>query len=280
MREGEKMHIVSKDNPKIKLFCKLSNSKKARQEQGLFVIEGARLCSDAIAEWVSGRLDIHAAFASVSALEKYGDYIDAALFEDDKWGRFFTVDDKLCSVLSDTKASQGIYIIAAMKDNSLSEDKIKAEGRYLVLDNLQDPGNLGTLLRTSDAVGVDGVVLSNNCCDLYNPKTLRSAMGSVFRLNVFVCNDFSEAISALKNHGIKTYAAVVDSNARSVTDADFTGGCAVVIGNEGNGLSAADAALCDENVTIKMHGNINSLNAAMAGSIILWEMTRNGDENA
>ena len=273
------MHLVSRDNPKIKLFLKLSESKKARLENGLFVLEGARLCSDAIEEWKSGRLEIHSVFASESALEKYGDYIDSRLFEDEKSDVFYTLDEKLCQKISDTKASQGVYVIARMSDNKLTEDCINSKGKYLILNNLQDPGNLGTLLRTADAVGVDGVVLSNNCCDLYNPKVLRSAMGSVFRIKTYVCNDFAECVEMFRNKKVKTWASVVDKDATSLVDADFSYGSAIVVGNEGNGLSKEDAQLCDERVTIKMQGNINSLNAAMAGGIMLWEMTRNGDIN-
>ena len=158
-------------------------------------------------------------------------------------------------------------------------DDIDSNGKYLILNNLQDPGNLGTLLRTADAVGISGVILSNNCCDIYNPKVLRSAMGSIFRVKVYVENDFSKVIDMLKSKQLKTSAAVVDKDAVSIIDADFSKGSAVVIGNEGNGLSNDDAMLCDERVTIKMHGNINSLNAAMAGGIILWEMKRNGVGN-
>lgn len=273
------MHLVSRDNPKIKLYLKLSESKKARLENGLFVLEGARLCSDAINEWKKGKLTIHSVFASESALEKYGDYIDSQLFEDEKSDVFYTVDEKLCQKISDTKASQGVYVIAEMSDNKLTEDCINPNGKYLILNNLQDPGNLGTLLRTADAVGVDGVVLSNNCCDLYNPKVLRSAMGSAFRIKTFVCNDFADCVKLMRGKGVKVWASVVDKDATSLVDADFSCGSAVVVGNEGNGLSESDAELCDERVTIRMQGNINSLNVAMAGGIILWEMMRNGDKN-
>ena len=215
---------------------------------GLFFIEGARLCGDALDEWRKGKLELAAVFASENALFKYKDYINPEYFEDDRSGIFYTVDDNICKKISDTKANQGVFAIVKSKDNSLNIDDIDSDGKYLILNNLQDPGNLGTLLRTADAVGISGVILSNNCCDIYNPKVLRSAMGSIFRVKVYVENDFSK-------------------------------GSAVVIGNEGNGLSNDDAMLCDERVTIKMHGNINSLNAAMAGGIILWEMKRNGVGN-
>ena len=175
--------------------------------------------------------------------------------------------------MSDTKGTQGIFVIAAAEINYLGEDDLRS-GKYLVMDNLQDPGNVGTILRTADAVGVDGVIMCSNCCELYNPKTIRSAMGSVFRLNIYNADSLSDVCGLFRKRGVKSYAAVVDSDALSVTDADFSGSCAVVIGNEGNGLSKADADECDERITIKMQGNINSLNAAMAGAIILWEMFR------
>lgn len=273
------MHIISKDNPKIKLCMKLASSKKVRQETGLFFIEGARLCGDALKEWRLGRLDISAVFASENALQKYCDYIDLKFFEDSKSDIFYTVDENICKKISDTKANQGVFAIVKIKDNRLYLDCIKPGGKYLILNNLQDPGNLGTLLRTADAVGIDGVVLSNNCCDVYNPKVLRSAMGSIFRVNVYISNDFSETVEVFKNKGIKISAAVVDKDAVSIINADFSRGSAVVIGNEGNGLSRDDVLLCDERITIKMHGNINSLNAAMAGGIILWEMKRSGGFN-
>ncbi len=273
------MHIVSRDNPKIKLFLKLSSSKKTRQENGFFVLEGARLCGDALSEWKSGRLEIYAAFASETALEKYADYIDPALFSDEKSNVFFKVDEKLCAKISETQASQGVFMIAKIKDNTLNSDCINPDGKYLIMNNLQDPGNVGTILRTCDAVGVDGVIMTNNCCDLYNPKVIRSAMGSVFRLNVYAGSDFAETNNIFRSCGVKTMAAVIEKDAVSLDSADFSGGCAVVIGNEGNGLSHEDAMLCDEKITIKMQGNINSLNAAMAAGIILWEMTGRGNSD-
>lgn len=176
--------------------------------------------------------------------------------------------------MSKTKGSQGVFVIAYSHEKTLAQGDFSKGGRYLVLDNLQDPGNVGTILRTADAVGVDGVVMCNNCCELYNPKTIRSAMGSVFRLDIYSADTLSEVCGVFGKYGIKTCAAVVDSSAVSVTECDFSGNCAVVIGNEGNGLSAEDANICDEKITIRMQGNINSLNAAMAGGIILWEMFR------
>ena len=269
------MHISSRDNPKIKQYVKLAASKKHRREAGMFVLEGARLCKDAFDLWQQDKLEITACFATLKALEKYSEYVD------EKWfslcGNFYTIDEDIALKMSDSQYPQGVFVIAKCFDNTLAESKIKPDGKYLVLDDLQDPGNVGTLLRTADAVGVDAVIMCNDCCELYNPKVLRSAMGSALRLDIMITESLSDAADAFKNAGVRLYASVIDKDAVSVTAADYSGGCAVVLGNEGNGMSAQDVALCDERITIRMHGNINSLNVATAGSIILWEMCRGDD---
>ncbi len=269
------MHISSKDNPKIKQYVKLASSKKYRRETGLFVLEGARLCGDSFVMWQRGELEITACFATEKALEKYSNYVDNKWFSVDE--RFHTISEDVSMKMSDSQYPQGIFVAASAKDSSLSESKIKADGKYLILDDLQDPGNVGTLLRTAEAVGIDAVIMCNDCCELYNPKVLRSAMGSALRVDIMITDTLSNAAEVLKNAGIKLYASVIDKDAVSVVDADYQCGCAVVLGNEGNGMPPQDVDLCDERITIKMHGNTNSLNVATAGSIILWEMCRGDD---
>lgn len=271
-KAANNMHISSRDNPKIKQFIKLSSSKKARRESGLFVLEGARLCKDAFDMWRQNRLDITACFATEKALEKYSDYVDQSWFTQNE--QFYTVDEAIALKMSDSQYPQGIFVIVKMLDNSLLSDKIKPNGKYLILDDLQDPGNVGTLLRTAEAVGIDAVILCSDCCELYNPKVLRSAMGSALRLDIMIGDSFAQTVSVLKSKGIKVYASVIDKDAVSVTAADYSGGCAVVLGNEGNGMAQDDVNLCSGKITIRMHGNLNSLNVATAGSIILWEMCR------
>ncbi|MBQ7783841.1 MAG: RNA methyltransferase, partial [Oscillospiraceae bacterium] len=149
--------------------------------------------------------------------------------------------------------------------------KIERGGRYLILDNIQDPGNMGTMLRTADACGIDAVITCS-CCDIYNPKVVRSAMGSLMRVTV-IDDDINSAADILHSKNVPIFAAVVDSTALSLKQCDFSQGGAVMIGNEGNGLSPDHIALADIPMTIKMHGQINSLNAAMAAGIIMWELT-------
>ena len=140
-----------------------------------------------------------------------------------------------------------------------------------MLFGLQDPGNAGMIIRTADALGIDGIILSGSC-DLYSPKVIRSTMGSIFRTNIMIENDAERLFSLLSSNGIKTSAAVIDKDAYDVTECSFEGRHAVFIGNEGNGLPAETARRCDSRITIPMHGSINSLNAAMAAGILMWEL--------
>jgi TrmH family RNA methyltransferase len=269
----DKVYISSKDNPNIKLYKKLAAEKKSRTKTGLFVLEGMRICVDTLAESREGNVEVEALFYTREALEKYAGYLPVGLIEDFDEDKKFEIPEELADKLSSESSNQGAFIIAKKTDKPLAPESLNAHGKYLVLDFVQDPGNLGTLIRTADAVGVDGVVLTNNCCDLYNPKVVRSTMGSMPRMNIYIENDFEKAAEILGSVGIRLAAAVVGSGI-SITEYDFSKPCAVVIGNEGRGLSEEHIALCDDRITIRMNGHINSLNAASAGTIMLWEMTR------
>lgn len=264
------MLIASKDNPKIKLYKKLASSRKARTEQGLFVAEGMRGIVD-----IAGEAEIEALFCTEAALEKYAGVLDTerlALIPADKR---FTVTDEVAQKMSDTGSTQGVFAIVKRLDLPLGETL--PMGKYLVLDELQDPGNLGTMIRTAAAVGLTGVILAGNCVDLYNPKTVRSAMGSMTKVRIYTEKDTARTLSVLEKSGIKTYAAVVRGGS-GVSETDFSGGCAVVIGNEGRGLSESTADMCGGKVTIRMRGDTESLNAAIAGTILVWEMSgRDGE---
>ncbi|NLZ46502.1 MAG: RNA methyltransferase [Clostridiales bacterium] len=267
------MVITSKDNPNIKLLTKLLTSKKARNESGMFVLEGVRICVDTIGESLNDNMEIVAFFYTQEAEEKYIDYLNKSWIKDLDETKMFCITNELANKISSENTSQGVFVIAKKIHKLLTKNEINPQGKYVILNHLQDPGNVGTMLRTCDAVGAEGVILTNNCCDLYNPKVVRSTMGSLSRVNIFIENDFEVVCEILKEKNITTMAAVVGDGA-SVVDKNFNIPCAVVIGNEGNGLSEEDVKLCDCKITIKMNGNINSLNAAMAGTIIMWEMFR------
>lgn len=255
--------ITSKDNPNIKLFRKLTESKKCRRETGMFPLEGIRLISDAILE----NAELHSVFVTESFSDKQGEALNFP-----SGTSLFVITDELGKSISDTSSAQGVFAVCKAVPKPNFSRTVKQGGRYLLLCNIQDPGNLGTIIRTADAVGLDGVFLSD-CCEMYNPKVIRSTMGSLFRLNVSEAG-FEEIFPLFAERGVPTYAAVVDGDAVSLTDCGFAEGGAVLIGNEGNGLPKDIAERCTKKLTIKMNGNINSLNAAMAAGIIMWELVK------
>lgn len=267
------MRITSRDNPKIKQLAKLYSNRRYRRETGLFVIEGVRGCVDAVLDDVErgGRIEVEAVYYTEDAF----DDVEGFSQKLEKLGesRLYIITGEIADKISDTDSCQGVFVVAKSLDKAFSEDKLRSGGKYLVLDGLQDPGNLGTMIRTSDAVGIDGIVLTGNCVDLYNPKTVRSAVGSMPRVEIFTQQDFEKVAEAFANKGIPTAAAVI-SGGTEIRQFDFSKGCAVVIGNEGRGLKDEHVRLCSHKVTISMHGHIDSLNAAVAGTIFLWEMTR------
>lgn len=183
------------------------------------------------------------------------------------------VSDEIGNYISATENTQGIFAQCSFTDNTSVSGKIKKGGRYAVLYGIQDPGNAGMIVRTADALGLDGVIFCESC-DIYNPKTIRATMGSVFRIPVFRDVDEDSLFAALSNAGINSFAAIVDPEACDVKKADFRSGGAVFIGNEGNGLDSDIIAKCSDKITIRMSGNAESLNAAMAAGIIMWELMR------
>ena len=269
-RSGKMNQIItSKDNNNIKLYQKISSNKKYRSEFKMFPLEGLRLIKDAVSE----NAELHCVLVTESCMKKlsmHGEALDFLTEELKK--KTLYISDELGEKLASTEGTQGIFAVCSALDNPSISDTIKSGGRYIILYRLQDPGNMGTVIRTADAMGVDAVI-AVNCCDIFSPKTIRSTMGSLFRMKI--CTASSEDVfKRLRETGVTSYAAVIDSDAVSLTDCSFKDGGAVFIGNEGNGLPQDIAEECDHKLTICMHGNVNSLNAATAASIIMWELTK------
>lgn len=252
--------IKSKDNPVIKLYQRLSSSKKERLQYGLFVLEGARITEDAVRENADIRYLIFTENASARA-----DQFQVDL----RTTRVIVISNELGNRISSTENTQGIFAVCAVPAPPVSY--FKENGKYIVLYGLQDPGNVGMIIRTADAFGVDGVILSGSC-DVYSPKVIRSTMGSIFRENIMVENDSERLFAMLDEHNVRTSAAVIDDDALNIRDCSFEGAHAVFIGNEGNGLPAETAGRCGRRVIIPMKGSINSLNAAMAAGVMMWEL--------
>lgn len=256
--------LSSKDNVHIKRYQKLAASKKERYADGLFVLEGVRLIEDALLE--------HAQLECLMVTESGAERYPALLAQADlKEVRLLVISNELGAKIAQTEQPQGAFALCRMPRQTAYQPVLARGGHFLILHQLQDPGNLGMILRTADALGIDGVFLCG-CCDVYSPKVIRATMGSVFRVPIWLEPDTDKLLSAMGTAGVHTYAAVIDPAAQELRSCAFDGSGAVMIGNEGNGIPAAVADACDTRLTIRMQGHINSLNAAMAAGIILWEL--------
>ena len=254
--------ITSRENSLIKLVSSLQDSRKSRKENGLFVLEGLRICKDAF----DNGIQFDKLIVSESAFQKLNN--DVLLFTKNSLENY-KITDSLFKKISDTKSPQGIIALCSLK-NLIKQD-IDAKGKYIALENLSDPSNLGAISRTAEALGVSGIILSDDSCDPFSPKALRVSMGTLLRMPLFIFDDFREN---LKDCGLKVYACVVDSNAEKINSVKFTEGSVVLIGNEANGIEDETKKICDKLITIPMQGRAESLNAAVASSIAMWEMMK------
>lgn len=267
------MQLTSRDNPLVREMRLLLAEPKARRESGRFVIEGARLCEDAARSGVR----IAAVLYTQRAAEQYPELLAAVRTAS---ARQFEIAPPLSQFLGDTQSPQGVFCLCEALDNVQMLDTIETdcalstEQSYLALEDLQDPGNLGTIIRTAEAMGLGGLILSAGCCDLYNPKVLRGSMGGVFRLPAYITADMPATAVRLREQGFCMAACVPDGDAEPLQTAVLGPGSICLIGNEGNGLRPETIEACGSRLTIPMAGRAESLNASMAAGIILWEMAR------
>ena len=253
--------ITSRKNQTVIDASKLVDRRR-REETGTFTIEGIKLFSEAVGAGVRMR----AVFVTDAALGKYSDEIEKA-----GCAKVYSVTDEVFDKLSTESAPQGVFAVC---------EQFKAPGRAasadpfaLVLDGVADPGNLGTIVRCADALGAERVFIGDDGVDLFSPKTVRGAMGSIFRVSA-ERSDAVSAVKRLRGEGYKVYAAVLDERAVDVRHADISGKVAFVIGNEGHGVKAEVSAACDGSVIIPMAEGVQSLNAAVAASLLMWEAAR------
>lgn len=256
------LRIDSINNDKIKLAVKIASSAKSRKKEGMFFLEGLRLCRDAALT----EAEIVYAFFTGNATEKFKDDVD---FIASKANSYYEISDTVAAKLAQTESSQGVFCLCRMRRD---KQEIKSGGKYIALENIQDPSNLGAIARTAEALGIDGAIVCG-CCDHFSPKSQRASMGSLLRLNIIEVDDLCDCLSELSEKGFKLYATTPDNNAAKITDCDMNGSVIAVVGNEGNGVSDEVFDIC-QNVTIPMLGRAESLNASMAAAITMWEMMR------
>ena len=267
------MIITSTSNEQIKRIVKLREKAKARKSEGLFVVEGIRIFKEIPA------MDIDSVFVSESFVKNHID-VEAKDATDNRYDNipdlFSRVDyqvvaDSVFKKLSDTVTPQGVLAVVRMQEYTLDEvlsDRDKENSCIVVLDKIQDPGNLGTIIRTGEGAGITAVVMSSDTVDLYNPKVIRSTMGSIFRVPCVVVDDLTSAVNEIKSSGVTTYAAHLDGE--DISQVDLSDDRAFLIGNEANGLSDEVANLADKKIKIPMEGEVESLNAAVATAILIY----------
>lgn len=256
---------IGSSNRTLSLYRQLSASRSARRKHGAFALEGYRLVADA----ARSDVEVSALLMSKGAMERYGAELTAALPK----ARVLLLSDALAKSVSETAHTQGVFAIAKMPPPK--EALPRAGDRCLLLHCLQDPANVGAILRTAEALGTDGIYLCG-CCDLFSPKVCRASMGAIFRAPVFLTRDLDALFERCEEQGLPRCAAVVDANARKLGDFSFENGAMVLIGNEGSGLPKEISERCDCPLTIPMRPDANSLNAAVAAALFLWEMRREG----
>ncbi len=251
--------ITSTSNPVVKQIAGLQARAKARQESGLFVAEGAKLVEE-LPESQKIRVFASESYLQNEKNKKFAEKVGAE-----------PIPDIVFQRMSDTKSPQGILALA--RQRTAAREEVLGGGPVLVLEGLQDPGNLGTILRTGEAAGIGGVLADPTTVDRYNPKVVRATMGAIYRVPYVVEPDLGECIKALKKRGFRVFAAHL-AGRTDYDREDYRGPSAFLIGNEGRGLTEETASLADVYIRIPMEGQVESLNAAVAASILLYEASR------
>ena len=255
--------ITSKDN-KIFRHALSLKTKKYRDRYGEYLIEGPNLLKEALKE----EIDVEAVFVRPEMTDEEAGIIEEGPELDRKT---FILSNRLFDELKDTETSQGIVTVVRKRQDP--SPKGRPGGNYVVLDRLQDPGNIGTILRTADAAGFDLAVFMKGTADPFSPKVVRSATGSLFRLPMVFVEDAEELTELVHSAGKRLIATAMDAE-KAYYDCDLEKDAAIIIGNEGNGISPELMMRADEKIMIPMAGNTESLNAAVAAGILMYERIR------
>lgn len=255
--------IESSTNGQVKKIKKLKKNARFRREQKLFAIEGWKMVQEAVKHSLARDI-----YVSEEAWEQWQEksfpsnmpvqVLSSGLFQD----------------LSDTVSPQGVLALVEMPYYTLEEISAGQAASLLILENIQDPGNLGTMMRTAEGAGMSGVLLGKGCVDIYNPKAVRATMGSLFRVPFLYSDELTTDVELLKTKGFTIYAAHL-AGEREYSQETYEGRTGILIGNEANGLSDEISARADRLVKISMEGELESLNAAVCAALLMYEVRRN-----
>ncbi|MBE6024687.1 MAG: RNA methyltransferase [Cellulosilyticum sp.] len=255
-----KKYITSTQNATIKLAKELLKKKAARKKHGLFVIEGIRAVKE---------IPVQASIETLLVSET----VDEAIYEDMEVKEALIIPESLFQTISETTTPQGIMAIVKKVDRSLDELTMQ-EGAYLLLENLQDPGNLGTIIRTAHAFNFKGIFMTKGCVDLYSPKVVRSTMSSLFYMPIVMDGEIEDYMTYLKDRDYIIYTTALRAEAKWTYDLNFEKNMVLVIGNEGNGVSEYCLEHTDYTMMIPMPGGAESLNASVATAVCMYEVIR------
>lgn len=251
--------ITSTSNLQAKQLAQLQKKAKERTAQDVFVVEGIKMYQEVPRDRLVQTYVSESFYRRNEGL--FGEETSVTL-----------LSDRVFESVSDTKTPQGILCLVRQYHYELKHLAGDCP-LIMVLENLQDPGNLGTILRTAEGAGVTGVLLGGTCVDIYNPKVIRSTMGSVYRMPFCYTDDLQRDLQGLKQQGVTLYAAHL-KGADAYDRQDYTQAAGFLIGNESRGLTEETAALADVYIKIPMCGQVESLNAAVASSILMYEANR------
>lgn len=257
--------ITSMSNSQVKNLVLLGKKAKERHKQQVFLADGKKMFLEAPKELLKN------VYVSESFLleEENKKMISDTEYE--------VLKDSVFLAACGTKTPQGILSVIKMPEWDIEKLLRQKNGFFLLLEGIQDPGNLGTMIRTGEGAGITAVIASKTTVDVFNPKTIRSTMGSIFRMPFFAAEDFFDVVSQMKKQSVKIFAAHLEGSV-SCYEPDYRGSVGFLIGNEGNGLTKEVAALSDTPVRIPMEGKVESLNAAVAAAILMYEANRQRKE--
>lgn len=264
MERKPKSIISSSSNAQVKNLILLQKKAKARDEQGIFVIEGLKMFEEAFQAGILVKAYVSESFYQEKLQE------DSGFFDDMDYE---IIADSVFRTISETKTPQGIMGTVEKAEYSLESMLNTPDTCLLLLEDIRDPGNLGTMIRTAEGAGITGIIFNNSTVDIYNPKVIRSTMGSIYRVPFYQAEDFYEILKKVKKQGITIFAAHLLGIPYDTEDS-FRKRCALLIGNEANGLSQQASENADILIKIPMAGKVESLNAAVAAAILMYEAAR------
>lgn len=256
--------ITSGSNAQIKRIRKLKKNARYRRQEGCFLAEGFKMTEEALQYG-----EVQCIYVSENAEDEYEERLSHKIGE----RQTERVSASVFHEITDTETPQGVLSVVRMPEydkKALVED---SDVSLVFLEDIQNPGNLGTIFRTAEGAGMTAIVLSGGCVDVFNPKVVRATMGAIYRMPFYVASELPEEISRLREKGVTIYAASLDAS-REYTSCSYDGSVGIVIGNEANGIRKDTQELVDERILIPMDGAVESLNAAVSAALLMYEIRR------